>query len=73
MEYLRNTMFFYEKLLQSTQYSFSVRIFPEQEAGAVYVGWVKSDFHWNAEKFKPESIPSTTVTLGDDHGKVSER
>ncbi|XP_076818158.1 ryanodine receptor 2-like isoform X3 [Clavelina lepadiformis] len=61
-----------DQLLQSTQYSFSVRIFPEQEAGAVYVGWVKSDFHWNAEKFKPESIPSTTVTLGDDHGKVSE-
>nr|XP_018669433.1 ryanodine receptor 3 [Ciona intestinalis] len=61
-----------DQLLQSTQYSFSVRIFPEQDPGSVFVGWVTSDFHWNAEKFQQEFIPTVTITLGDDKGKVSE-
>nr|CAB3265843.1 ryanodine receptor 3 [Phallusia mammillata] len=61
-----------DQLLHSTQYSFTVRVFPDQEPGSVYVGWVTSDFHWNMDKFRHENIPSVTLTLGDEKGKVSE-
>lgn len=52
---------------------FTVRIFPEQDPNLVYVGWVKSDFHWNEELFRPDHLASTLITLGDDKGKVRDR
>ena len=61
------------QLLRSTQYCFSVRVFPEQDPTAVFVGWIKSDFHWNNDTFTQEHISSSVITLGDDKGKVRER
>ncbi|XP_077975839.1 ryanodine receptor 2-like isoform X3 [Styela clava] len=61
-----------EQLLKSTQYSFSVRIFPSQESSNVYIGWVTSDFHTCSSKFHMEQIRHVTITLGDDRGKVSD-
>uniref|UniRef100_H2Y883 Ryanodine receptor 3-like n=1 Tax=Ciona savignyi TaxID=51511 RepID=H2Y883_CIOSA len=63
----------YNELMRSTQYSFSVRIFPEQDLGSLYVGWVTSDFHWNVDNFQRGLIPTVTITLGDNKGKISER
>ncbi|KAG7282547.1 hypothetical protein CRUP_001122, partial [Coryphaenoides rupestris] len=34
-----------EFLMQTSTYYYSVRIFPGQEPGSVWVGWVTSDFH----------------------------
>jgi len=65
--------FYFHQLLQSTQYSFSVRIFPDQDPASVFVGWVTPDFHWNNDHFRQDEIPVVTVTLGDDNGRVSSR
>ena len=57
----------------SGQYFFSVRVFPGQEPGSVWVGWVTSDFHQYDPSFDLHKVRTVTVTLGDEQGKVHER
>ncbi|XP_028285731.1 ryanodine receptor 2 [Parambassis ranga] len=49
---------------------YSVRIFPGQEPGNVWVGWVTSDFHQYDPGFELQKVQTVTVTLGDEKGKV---
>lgn len=72
-ELLRFLQFLLIQLMKSTQYSFSVRIFPTQEPSNVYVGWVTSDFHSFSDRFLAEQVRHVTITLGDDRGKISDR
>uniref|UniRef100_A0A8C5ALD5 Ryanodine receptor 2 n=1 Tax=Gadus morhua TaxID=8049 RepID=A0A8C5ALD5_GADMO len=53
-------------------YFFSVRVFPGQEPGSVWVGWVTSDFHQYDPSFELHKVRTVTVTLGDEKGKVHE-
>lgn len=55
------------------QYYYSVRVLPGQEPFNVWIGWVTSDFHQHDMTFDPDNVPTVTVTLGDDSGKVQER
>ncbi|XP_030196348.1 ryanodine receptor 2 isoform X3 [Gadus morhua] len=58
--------------MQTSTYFFSVRVFPGQEPGSVWVGWVTSDFHQYDPSFELHKVRTVTVTLGDEKGKVHE-
>ncbi|KAE8280778.1 Ryanodine receptor 2 [Larimichthys crocea] len=62
----------YDHLIQSSRYYYSVRVLPGQEPFNVWIGWVTSDFHQHDMTFDPDNVPTVTVTLGDDSGKVQE-
>uniref|UniRef100_G3S6N8 Ryanodine receptor 2 n=1 Tax=Gorilla gorilla gorilla TaxID=9595 RepID=G3S6N8_GORGO len=59
-------------VLLSSQYYYSVRIFPGQEPANVWVGWITSDFHQYDTGFDLDRVRTVTVTLGDEKGKVHE-
>ncbi|KAL0964499.1 hypothetical protein UPYG_G00324660 [Umbra pygmaea] len=62
----------YDRLTQTTTYYYSVRVLPGQDPSNVWVGWVTSDYHQYQDTFDLNKIPTVTVTLGDDMGKVHE-
>lgn len=48
-------------------------MFAGQDPSCVWVGWVTPDYHYYSNYFNLGKIRTTTVTLGDERGRVHER
>ncbi|GAV02137.1 hypothetical protein RvY_12738-2 [Ramazzottius varieornatus] len=55
-----------------SEYNYSVRIFPGQEAKQVYMGWVTPDFHHAERPFSMESIRRAEVKVLDVGGQLKD-
>ncbi|KAL3284793.1 hypothetical protein HHI36_018934 [Cryptolaemus montrouzieri] len=52
------------------EYFYGVRIFPGQDPGHVYVGWVTTQYHLHSLDFNQNQVLKSTVILTDDYGRM---
>ena len=55
------------------EYFYGVRIFPGQDPGHVYVGWVTTQFHLQDKVFDQSKDRKVAITRVDDAERLIER
>ena len=55
------------------EYFYGVRIFPGQDPGHVYVGWVTTQFHLQDKTFDQSKDRKVLISRVDDQERVIER
>ena len=61
-----------EMLELINEYFYGIRIFPGQDPGMVYVGWVTTQYHLHSADFSHDQVRVATVQKLDSYGGVQE-
>jgi ryanodine receptor 2 len=62
-----------ESLRLINEYFYGVRIFPGQDPGHVYVGWVTTQFHLKDTSFDQSKDRIVTVCRVDEQDRILDR